>query len=159
MENILYLCNCIASTTTDDSAAVLGVWVPAIVAVISLIVTTVFTVYIAPKIAAKYNQKTAMYNICSEFFDYLTDIVSLEDYNGVPSQVRKYSLKIHLMYKTGVAPQSISDKLEDIFQKVKMRKTLKSDDEITAWENDYRKAVRDLRTQLAKYVGAFKAGK
>ena len=63
------------------------------------------------------------------------------------------------MYKTGVAPQSISDKLEDIFQKVKMRKTLKSDDEITAWENDYRKAVRDLRTQLAKYVGAFKAGK
>ena len=159
MENIVVLCNCVATTATDDSVSVLGVWVPAIVAVVSLIVTTIFTVYIAPKIAAKQNQKTAMYNICSQFFDYLTDIVSLKDYSGVPSQVRKYSLKIHLMYKEGVAPKDISEKLEDIFQKVKTRKTLNSDTEITVWEKDYRDAVRDLRTKLSKYVGVFKAGK
>ena len=159
MENIVVLCNCVATTATDDSVSVLGVWVPAIVAVVSLIVTTIFTVYIAPKIAAKQNQKTAMYTICSQFFDYLTDIVSLKDYSGVPSQVRKYSLKIHLMYKEGVAPKDISEKLEDIFQKVKTRKTLNSDTEITVWEKDYRDAVRDLRTKLSKYVGVFKAGK
>lgn len=158
MENILILCKC-ATTVAEDSSSTLGVWVPAIVAVISLIVTTIFTVFVAPKIAAKQNQKTAMYNICSQFFDYLTDIVSLKDYSGVPSQVRKYSLKIHLMYKEGVAPKDISEKLEDIFQKVKTRKTLNSDAEITAWENDYRVAVRDLRTKLSKYVGVFKAGK
>lgn len=156
MGRFVFLCNCLSNIAAEDSASTLGIWVPAIVSVISLIVTTVFTVYIAPIIAAKNNQKTAMYTICTEFFDYLTDLVSFQDYQGVPSTVRKYSLKIHLMFKDGVAPKRIADKLEDIFQQVKIRKGLNDDAAIAAWETNYRDKVRELRVELSQYVGVFK---
>lgn len=157
MRNAIFACRCIADAATKESPFELGIWVPAIVSVISLIVTTFFTVFVSPRIAAKNNQKTEMYKTCSEFFDYLTDIVSLSDYNGAPSTVRKYSLKIHLMFKSGTAPQSISNDLEEIFQKVKARKNLYEDAAIAQWEAEYRLSVRKLRVSLAKYIGVFKS--
>ena len=155
MNSFVCLCSCLSGAVKDDSISTLGIWVPAIVSVVSLIVNTVFTVYILPKIAARNNQKTTMYNICSEFFDYLTEIVSLQDFNNVPSTVRKYSLKIHLMFKTGVAPKRIADRLEDIFQQVKIRKGLSDESAISSWEKNFRDKVRELRVELSQYVGVF----
>lgn len=156
MNKLVLLCGCANSISIEDANSSLSIWIPAIVAIISLIVTTIFTVYIAPKISAKSNQKTAMYKICSDFFDYLTDLVSLKDFAGAPSIVRKYSLKIHLMFTAGIAPQSISDKLEKIFQLVKQRKELSDAAAITEWECKYRDVVRELRVDLSQYVGVFK---
>lgn len=106
-------------------------------------------------ISRKYNQKVAMYNICTEFFDYLTDLVSFDNFNGAPSTVRKYSLRIHLMFKSGDAPQNIKETLEAVWKKVKERKTLQDAEKIAEWETSYRDLVRELRKELAKYVGVF----
>ncbi len=153
-ENII--ATCAEAVAPQSNNVELSVWVPAIISVISLIVTTIFTIFISPVISEKHNQKNEMYKICAAFFDYLTDIVSFDTYEGVPSQIRKYSLKIHLMFKSGIAPQKISNLLERIFQLVKERKKLTDESEILTWEKTYREKVRELRLELSKYVGVFK---
>lgn len=151
----LLACSCEVIGNATDSAANLEIWVPAIVSIITLIINVVFTIFVGPKIAERHNQRAAMYKICAEFFDYLTDLVSLENFDGAPSTVRKYSLKIHFMFKTGVAPSRIAAGLESVYQKVKERKELYDDTAISEWEKSYRKLVHALRVDLAKYVGVF----
>lgn len=155
MEEIVCTCQAVANTATTDITALQGIWVPAIVAIVSLVVNTVFTIFVAPKISEKHNQKVAMYKICTDFFDYLTDLVSFTSFDGVPSTVRKFSLKIHFMFTSGKAPEKIANNLEAVYQKVRARKELQSDSEIEEWERKYRDLVRKLRVDLAKYVGVF----
>lgn len=156
MEEIVCTCQAAASADTVDITALQGVWVPAIVAIVSLAVNIVFTIFVAPTISEKHNQKVAMYKICTDFFDYLTDLVSFTCFDGAPSMVRKFSLKIHFMFTLGEAPESIANNLEAIYQKVKTRKTLQCSSEIEKWEKEYRDLVHKLRVDLAKYVGVFK---
>lgn len=106
-------------------------------------------------ISRKHNQKVAMYNICTEFFDYLTDLVSFDDFKGAPSAVRRYSLRVHLMFKSGEAPENVKNTLEAVWKKVKERKALQDEEKIAEWETSYRKLVYKLRKELARYVGVF----
>lgn len=142
----------VSEISTNSS---LSIWVPAAVAILSLLVNTCFVLLISPRISEKHNQKVAMYNICIEYFDYLTDLVSFSSFDGVPSKIRKFSLKIHMMFKSGVAPKPIDIKLESIYQKVKERKNLEDQDTISDWEKEYRVLLRDLRIELSKYIGVF----
>lgn len=149
------VCSYEALRASTDSSSNLGIWLPAVVSIITLIVNIIFTVFIGPKIAEKQNQRVAMYKICTDFFDFLTDLVSMDNFDGAPSTVRKYSLKIHFMFKTGVAPRRIEAGLEAVYQKVKERKNLHDDAVISKWEKSYRELVHELRVDLANYVGVF----
>lgn len=156
MINFLCACECVTNgIATEDTA--LSIWVPAIVSIVTLVITIIFTVYVSPRIAEKQNQRAAMYKICTDFFDYLTDLVSLDDFSGAPSTVRKYSMKIHFMYKSGSAPEDIKEGLEKIYQKVKVRKTMEDAKAIEKWEKEFRDEVRVLRKELSRYVGVFKS--
>ncbi len=154
LNNVIVACSEIALSTT--SSFDFAIWIPAIISIISLIVNTIFTIFIAPIILTRQNQKTEMYKICSGFFGYLTRVVSLKSYEGAPSQIRRYSLKIHLMFKSGNAPEPISTLLEEIFQLVEKRKSLTEDIQIRVWETIYRTKVHELRKGLSKYVGVFR---
>lgn len=155
LDRIICICHCAQNTSAVDTTAQLAVWVPAVISILTLIITIIFTVYVSPMISRKHNQKVAMYNICTEFFDYLTDLVSFDNFDGAPSEVRKYSMRIHLMFKSGDAPQKVKETLEAVWKKVKERKTLQDEEKIAAWETSYRGLVRELRKELAKYVGVF----
>lgn len=149
-------CQCLTNANTSDGTNMWSVVIPAIVAIINLIVTIIFTVFVAPRIAEKSSQRASMYKICTDFFDYLTDLVSFDNFDNVPSTIRRFSMKIHFMFISGTAPASIANKLENVFQQVKKRKVMQDSEEIAEWEESYRLLVRELRKDLAKYVGVLK---
>ena len=90
-----------------------------------------------------------------ELLNYLAEIVSYEDFTGVPTKIRKYSLQIHLQFKNGTAKGDIELNLEKVFQEIQKRKQLSTEIEIEKWNEGFRVLVRDLRKSLAKYCGSF----
>lgn len=130
------------------------IWIPAVVAIITLIINICFNFIISPMILRKYEVKTKLFDICQEFLIYLTDVVSLDNFDHVPSTVRNYSLKIHVCFKTGEAPKQLKEVLEKLFQAVKERHDNKCTD-IKSWEKDFRDLVKEFRKQISKYVGVF----
>ena len=106
------LCEFLNNMTADE----LKIWVPSIVSIITLLVNMGFYIFGQPSLGYKYKRKEHLANICGEMFTYLSEIVSYDDFSGVPTNVRDYSLKIHLCFKSGTATKEISDSLERIFQ-------------------------------------------
>ena len=45
--------------------------------------------------------------------------------------------------------------MEEVFQSIKKRKNMISEDEICVWENKFRDKTKELRKSLAKYTGVF----
>lgn len=130
------------------------IWIPAVVAIITLIINICFNFIISPMIIRKYEVKTKLFDICQEFLIYLTDVVSFDNFDHVPSTVRNYSLKVHVCFKTGEAPKQLKEVLEKLFQAVKERHDNKCSD-IKKWEKDFRDLVKEFRKQISKYVGVF----
>lgn len=130
------------------------IWIPAVVAVVTLIINICFNFIISPMIIRKYEVKTKLFDICQEFLIYLTDVVSFDDFSHVPSAVRNYSLKVHICFKTGEAPKQLKEVLEKLFQAVKERHDNKCSD-IKRWEKDFRDLVKEFRKQISRYVGVF----
>ena len=112
---------------------VLKVWLPSIVSIITLLINLCFYIFVQPRLGYKYKVKEQLYRECTELFVFLTDIVSKADFNGVPTKIREHSLKIHLCFVSGKADDKTSEKLEEIYQMTKNRKTLNADTEIEAW--------------------------
>lgn len=131
----------------------LQIWIPAAVSIVSLLVNLGFYVFVQPKLTYKVDAKGKLMNTAVEFMNYLTEIVSFDDFNGVPTQIRKYSLQIHLHFKSGTAPKEVADLMETIFQNAKNRKGINTTVEIDSWNADFRDNVRKLRIELAKYCG------
>lgn len=119
------------------------------ISVITLIINILFYVFIAPKISYKLKYKNRLYEIGTEFLDYLVDITGFNNFNGVPTQIRKYSLRIHLLFIDGKAPEDLSTILEDIFQHARKRKEILSDEQIISWNDAMRDKIRILRRQLS----------
>lgn len=130
-------------------------WLPTITSIITLIVNIFFYICIQSKLGYEYKRKEDLAAVCAEFFTYLSEVVSYKDYDGVPTAIRNYSLRIHLCFKDGQADDEITSKLESLFQQAKERKT-KDDNEIDAWGERFRTDVKELRCLLGKYCGGIK---
>ena len=133
----------------------LELWVPSIISVITLILNGWFYIFVQPKLTEQAKAKESLTEISLEFLKYLADIVSYDDFEGVPTKVREYSLQIHLHFKHGIANKKLEKLLEQIFQDVQERKTLEKEPEIEEWTIEFRKQVKELRKQLAKKCGVF----
>lgn len=132
------------------------VWLPSIVSIITLLINLTFYIFVQPRLGYKYKVKEQLYQECSELFAYLADVVSRTDFNGVPTQIRKHSLKIHLCFESGKADDETSEKLEKIYQMTKDRKNLNTDAEIETWNKQFRDESRELRKLLGRYCGGLK---
>lgn len=131
----------------------LELWVPAGVSILSLFVNIIFSIFVAPRIMEKISYKSKLYDICSDFLAFLATATSLDSYDGAPTKIRDYSLKIHLMFKTGTAPQNVSNSLEELFQLMRQRKRITDTPEIEAWNESFRVKVREFRKNIAHYTG------
>lgn len=155
METIINSCNCIKESTNQIFGMDVSDFVTVLISLLTLFLNILFYIIIAPKISFRFQKREDFLKVSSEFITYLATIVSMEDFSGVPTQVRSYCITIKLLFKKGVAPKSLEELMEDIFQSVKKRKSLTSQEEIKNWENEFRQKTKDLRILLAKYTGVF----
>jgi tryptophanyl-tRNA synthetase len=130
------------------------IWIPAAVSIITLVLNLIFYIFVQPRITYKNTAKESLTKTSVELLNYLAEIVSNDNFDGVPTKIRKYSLQIHLQFKDGTADGTVELLLEQIFQEVQKRKKLTSEAEINTWNENFRIKVRDLRKALAKYCGA-----
>lgn len=136
-----------------ETTSNLQVWVPAIVSIVTLVINLMFYMFVQPRLTYKAGAKEALGKIAIDLLNYLSDIVSYECFDGVPTQIRKYSLQIHMQFKSGTADEALEELLEEIFKDAKARKQLTTPEDIDAWNNAFRVKVRKLRGLLAKYCG------
>lgn len=139
----------------------LAIWVPAIVSIVTLIVNVFFYIFVQPTVSNKISAKNDLKKISISFLNYLAEVVSYSDFGGVPTEIRKYSLQIHLCFESGIAPSPIDNILEGLFQMAKKRKELNADDaedmvKIAQWNTEFRNKEHELRIALAKYCGTLK---
>ena len=126
-----------------------------IVSVVTLLVNIFYYIFIQTRLGYRYETKKEFAKICSEFFTYLSEIVSYDKFDGVPTEIRNYSMRIHLCFKSGKAKQNIADLLEKIYQMTKRRKGLVERGEIDSWNEEFRTEVTQLRKAVGKYCGSF----
>ena len=126
-----------------------------IVSVVTLIINIFYYIFIQTRLGYKYETKKEFAKICSEFFTYLSEIVSYEKFEGVPTAIRNYSMRIHLCFKSGQADQNITDLLESLYQMAKRRKGLVEKQDTDAWNEEFRAEVTRLRRAVSKYCGSF----
>lgn len=131
----------------------LEIWVPAIVSIVTLIVNMLFYLFVQPRITYKATAKGSLSKISVELLNYLAEIISYENFDGVPTQIRKYSLQIHLHFKDGTSDGQLELLLENVFKEAKRRKSLTSAEDISKWNDDFRILARALRKNLAKHCG------
>ena len=135
---------------------VLKSWGPSIISIIVLFINILYYIFGQPRVSFKAKRKEQLVNISEEFLIFLFEVVSYSDFNGVPTKVRNFSLKIHLCFKEGTAPDQLAQMLEDLFQQVRLRKKITSQQDIDKWNEQFRCKVRELRKELAKYCGVLK---
>lgn len=131
----------------------LEIWVPAIVSIITLVLNLLFYIFIQPRLTYKATAKESLKKVSVDLLNYLAEIISYEQFDGVPTQIRKYSLQIHLHFKAGTSDGQLEILLEQIFNEVRKRKNLNSIDDIDKWNDEFRILARDLRKKLAKHCG------
>lgn len=133
----------------------LQIWIPSIVSIITFLLTGCFYLFVQPRLTYKSKAKETLKKASVQLLNYLAEIVSYDDFAGVPTKVRKYSLQIHLCFKKGTANGLLELKLEQVYMAVNSRKSLNKDVEIENWNDSFRVLVRELRIELARYCGAF----
>jgi hypothetical protein len=133
----------------------LSIWLPCVVSVVTLLVNLFFYIVVQPRLSFRNKRKEDFSKIVDEFLVLISEIPGKQSFEGVPTQVRNFSLKIHLCFKKGVASQAISDQLEIIFRDTRDRKALTDDDRIQEWNVKFRNDARNLRKVLARYTGTF----
>lgn len=130
------------------------IWIPAMVSIVTLLVNMAFYLFMQPRIADKASTKEALTKVSVELLNYLAEIVSMDNFDGVPTKIRKYSLQIHLYFRSGTAAGAVELLLEKIFKEVQKRESLSAQQDIEHWNDNFRNLVRDLRKNLAKYCGS-----
>mgnify|MGYP003188871267 FL=1 len=120
----------------------LEIWVPAIVSIITLVLNLLFYIFIQPRLTYKATAKESLKKVSVDLLNYLAEIISYEQFDGVPTQIRKYSLQIHLHFKAGTSDGQLEILLEQIFNEVRKRKNLTSTDDIDKWNDEFRGPYR-----------------
>lgn len=156
----MHLINLLASTCTEPifnitNELTLTDIITAGISIVTLLVNILFYIIIAPRINFKFQKKEDFLKYSSEFITYLSTINSLKNFDGVLTKIRNYSVSIQLLFKEGIAPDPLHSNMETIYQSVKERKSMISDEEIADWEIRFRSEIRELRMSLAKYTGIF----
>ena len=131
----------------------LQVWVPAVVSIITLILNLCFYIFVQPKLTLRAGAKQELEKTSVELLNYMAEVVSYPEFEGVPTKIRKYSLQIHMQFKSGTAGNGIDLVLEKIYKEVKRRKTLSDENDIEQWDTEFRNLARELRVKLAGYCG------
>lgn len=132
----------------------LEIWIPAIVSIFTLVLNLLFYIFIQPRLTYRATAKESLKKVSVELLNYLAEIISYEQFEGVPTQIRKYSLQIHLHFKEGTSDGQLEILLEQLFQEVRKRKSLTTASDIDKWNDDFRVLARKLRKNLAKHCGA-----
>ncbi len=132
----------------------LEIWVPAIVSIITLFINMAFYMFAQPRITYETSAKESLSKVSVELLNYLAEIISYENFDGVPTQIRKYSLQIHLHFKNGTSDGQLEILLEQIFKEARKRKSLTSEADIDKWNDNLRVLAKELRKNLAKHCGA-----
>ena len=130
-------------------------FVTAGISIITLLLNILFYIIIAPRISFRFQKKEDFLKYSSEFIDYLAKVNSFTEFDGALTKVKSYCVTIKLLFKDGEAPEPLSSDMEDIYQSIKCRKGMTSEEEIAKWEEDFRKKEKQLRKSLAKYTGVF----
>ena len=99
------------------------------------------------------NKKDEFFNLSSEFLSFLSNITSIEAFDGVPTKVRNYCISIKLLFKGGEPPLELANSMETIFQLVKERKNIDNENLIKDWSAQFLKESRILRKEIAKITG------
>ncbi|MCT4544521.1 MAG: type IV secretory system conjugative DNA transfer family protein [Vallitalea sp.] len=120
------------------------------ISIFTLVINIFFYIIIAPRINYRMKNKERMYNLCSEFLDYLITITSIDNFDGVPTKIRSYSIRLQLMFRDGKAPHELRETLEKVFQLAKKRKNITTDENINIWQEDMRSTTFELRVLLSK---------
>ena len=154
-DTTVVVCNCANQVTNRIFEMGLNDWVTAGISIITLLLNILFYIIIAPHISFRFQKKADFLKYASELITYLSEINSLETFDGVPTKVKSYCVSIELLFKSGIAPEPLHSNMEKIFQAVKQRKSLLTEQGISDWESDFRKKTHELRKSLAKYTGVF----
>ena len=128
-------------------------WLPVILSTCTLLFNVLFYMYFKDYIAFKYSRTADLAKIGAEFLTYLTEVVSYDDFEGVPTIIKNYSEQILLCFK--VEEKEISGLLEELFASARERKSLHGD-EIDIWRKEFRKKTSELQKLLRKHCGVIK---
>ncbi len=129
-------------------------WLPVILSACTLLFNIFFYMYFKDYLAFKYSRTADLTKISADFLTYLTEIVSADSFDGVPTKIKNYSEQILLCFK--IEEKTISTLLEDLFNAAQKRKNLNSDNEIKQWKEQFRKKTSELQKALRKHCGVIK---
>lgn len=135
---------------------ILKSWGPSIISIVVLFINILYYMFGQPRVSFRAKRKEQLVTISEEFLIFLSELISYTDFNGVPTKIRNFSLKIHLCFKDGTAPDLLAQMLENLFQQVKLRKNITKQQDVDKWNEQFRCDVRLLRKELAKYCGVLK---
>lgn len=149
------LCTCLSEANTQILGMELTDFIAAAISIVTLLLNILFYIIIAPRISFRFQKKEDFLKCSAEYIEYLAKVNSLQNFDGVLTQVKSYSIKIKLLFKKGVAPKKLDALMEDVYRSIKRRKSMKSKEQIVKWEIEYRQLTKKLRIALAKYTGVF----
>lgn len=129
-------------------------WIPVILSACTFLFNVFFYMYFRDYLAFKYTRTADLAKISAEFLVYLSEVVSSDDFNGVPTKIRNYSEQILLCFK--IEEKNISNKLEEIFQLAQKRKDISREKDIVLWKESFRLQTSALQKLLRKYCGVIK---
>lgn len=153
---IIHICDCPIIPTNDLSQINASDILTAGISIVTLLLNILFYIIIAPRINFRFQKKEDFLKYSSDFIVYLSKVNSFKSFKGVPTKVKSYCVSIHLLFKSGKAPEPLNSLMEQVFQSVKKRKKLTTPKDINDWEVEFRKLTHELRKELAHYTGIFK---
>lgn len=129
-------------------------WLPVILSACTLVFNVIFYMYFKDYLAFKYSRTADLAKISAEFLTYLTEVVSYDEFDGVPTQIKNYSEQILLCFK--IEEKTVSTMLEELFNAAQKRKKLKNEDDIRQWREKFRLKTSELQKALRKHCGVIK---
>lgn len=114
------------------------------------ILTLFGTNYLTNKREYKKWQLTERHKASIELLDILTSNPQApEELSQWTHKIRNASMKIHILYKDGTAPEELSNSLENVFKYAQEKKDGHANNE---WSKNFRKSVSTLRKELSNNI-------
>lgn len=117
--------------------------------IVGQVITMIGTNYLTDKREHKKWRLTERHKAINNILDLLTSDPKNEDLDQWTHKIRNASLKIHILYSDGTAPQPLANALETVFG---LAKNKKNDNCSGTWSSEFRDSVSALRKQLSKYI-------
>ncbi|MFA0612255.1 hypothetical protein [Vibrio sp. 10N.222.49.B4] len=115
--------------------------------IVGQVFTVLCTNYLTKKREYEKWRLIERYKAITALFDILTsnphDATKLSQWTH---EVRNASMKIHFLYKNGIAPEKVAHALEVVFKLVQKRKESLDDDN---WSSHFKSSVSNLRKELS----------